>query len=186
MFLHCVTSLLATLFFNSNVCQSRKSVAQVWTGETWESHGLETYKPPASPPYAAAQSSTSPAVPPINLSDCARGAFEGGTSYPRLAQAILTCHYACTQGTGVRDSDDERGLELLEQVDNFRQIPCIAMHGRNDLVCPISTAYDLHQAWPEMELQVVPGAGHSQYDPRITHSLVTATSRMAGLAAVST
>ena len=122
-------------------------------------------------------------MPAINLSDRALECFEGGASHTRLAQAILTCHYACTQGTGCRDSAGERGLELLEKVEKFRHIPCIAIHGRNDIVCPINTAYDLHQAWPEMELQVVPGAGHSQYDPRITHSLVKATSRMAGLAA---
>ena len=159
-------------------------VVQVWTGEGWEAQELATYRPSTWPPHAAASISDPPApVPPINLADCALRSFEGGPSHARLAQAILTCHYACTQGTGRRDSEGANGLQLLEKVDRFRHIPCIAVHGRNDIVCPISTAYDLHQAWPEMELQVVPGDGHSQYDPRISHSLVMATYRMAGLAA---
>jgi len=42
-------------------------------------------------------------------------------------------------------------------------------------VCPPSTAYALHRAWPEMELRLVANAGHSMYDPAITHELVAAT-----------
>jgi pimeloyl-ACP methyl ester carboxylesterase len=160
-------------------------VVQVWTGDTWEVHGLGAYIPYASPPYVPVENNSGAAeVAPIDFSDSAFSAFEGGAEYScfsRLTQAILTCHYASTYGTGRRNTDNESGLGLLEKVERCRHIPCIAIHGRNDIVCPISTAYDLHQAWPEMELQVVPGAGHSQYEPRITHSLVTATYRMARL-----
>jgi proline iminopeptidase len=48
-------------------------------------------------------------------------------------------------------------------------------------VCPPSTAFDLHKVWPEMELRLVAGSGHSMYDPGITHELVLATARMKGL-----
>lgn len=160
---------------------------QVWSGDSWEARDLGAYNPSGSPPYVAAKHQRfGTGVPPVDRADCALGSFVGGTSFAphsRLTQAILTCHYAYTQGTGIKaqDPDDDRGLELLDKVQRFRHIPCIAIHGRNDIVCPISTAYDLHQAWPEMELQVVPGAGHSQYDPRIAHCLVTATYRMASL-----
>jgi len=34
---------------------------------------------------------------------------------------------------------------------------------------------DLHDAWPEMKLRLVAGAGHSMYDPEITSELVKAT-----------
>lgn len=40
---------------------------------------------------------------------------------------------------------------------------------------PPGTAFELHEAWPEMELVLVAGAGHSMYDPPITHHLVEAT-----------
>lgn len=63
----------------------------------------------------------------------------------------------------------------------IQHIPCIAVQGRLDLVCPVKTAYDLHCAWPQMELRVVPGAGHSMYDPAITHELLEATDRMRAL-----
>jgi hypothetical protein len=41
-------------------------------------------------------------------------------------------------------------------VERIRHIPCIAVQGRLDFVTPVRTAYDLHRAWPEMELRVVP------------------------------
>lgn len=34
------------------------------------------------------------------------------------------------------------------------------------------------QAWPELRLRLVGGAGHSQYDPAITHELLEATDAM--------
>ena len=63
-------------------------------------------------------------------------------------------------------------------MDAIRHIPCIAVQGRLDFVCPIKTAFDLHCEWPEMEVRVVPGAGHSMYDPAIAHELLEATDRM--------
>ena len=41
-------------------------------------------------------------------------------------------------------------------VERIRHIPCIAVQGRLDFVTPVRTAYDLHRAWSEMELRVVP------------------------------
>lgn len=35
------------------------------------------------------------------------------------------------------------------------------VQGRLDIVCPPKTAYDLHMAWPESELHMIPAAGHS-------------------------
>jgi pimeloyl-ACP methyl ester carboxylesterase len=88
-------------------------------------------------------------------------------------QALLTSHYSM------------HGAFLLEEPllahmhhINGRQFPCIAVQGQQDLICPPGTAFDLHQAWPDMELRLVPGAGHSMYDPAITHELVCATDRM--------
>lgn len=65
----------------------------------------------------------------------------------------------------------------------IRDIPCIGVHGRLDFVCPVQTAYELSAAWPEMELRVIPGAGHSMYDSGIIHQLVEATDRMKSLQA---
>lgn len=49
------------------------------------------------------------------------------------------------------------------------------MQGGNDIICPPSTAYELHEAWPEMELRVVPAGGHSHYDSGLMAELLRAT-----------
>lgn len=69
-------------------------------------------------------------------------------------------------------------LVAVQGISQIKQIPCIAVQGRLDYVCPVVTAYDLHCAWPEMELRVVPGAGHSMYDDAIKHELLDATDRL--------
>ncbi len=64
---------------------------------------------------------------------------------------------------------------LLENVEKMRQIPCVIVHGRYDVVCPVKNAWDLHKAWPEAQLHIVPDAGHSAWEPGILDKLVQAT-----------
>ena len=63
---------------------------------------------------------------------------------------------------------------LLDNIDRIRHIPAAIVQGRYDVVCPIATAEDLHQAWPEAEYTVVPDAGHSAMEPGIRRALVAA------------
>ena len=87
------------------------------------------------------------------------------------AQCLLEAHYSIHAAFLQQQP-------LSEHIDRVRHIPCIAVQGQWDLVCPPTTAVELGQAWPEMELRLVPRAGHSMYDPAITHELVTAADRM--------
>lgn len=66
---------------------------------------------------------------------------------------------------------------LLENLDRIRDIPSVIVQGRYDVVCPIITAYELHQAWPEADYIVVPDAGHSAMEPGIRKALIAATER---------
>jgi pimeloyl-ACP methyl ester carboxylesterase len=152
---------------------------QVWRGTDWTSYPLHSFAPvgpPSGIPFSSKQQE--PALPATLRSPDPHHThsqqFSGGKSFRPTAQAILTCHYSLTNGTGVPGDD----LKLLDKTDLFRSIPAIAIHGRQDIVCPIQAAYDLHQAWPEMELQVLPGSGHSMYESSITHAIVNATDRM--------
>jgi hypothetical protein len=90
------------------------------------------------------------------------------------AQALLECHYS-VHGAFLLEQP------LLDHVQRIQHIPCIAVQGQMDFVCPPTTAVELSSAWPEMELRLVPGAGHSMYDPAILHELVCATDRMRAL-----
>lgn len=68
--------------------------------------------------------------------------------------------------------------QLLDNVDRIRHIPGVIVHGRYDMLCPVQTAYELHQRWPEARLIVVPDAGHSAMEPTLRAELIMAGERM--------
>ena len=86
-----------------------------------------------------------------------------------LAFARIECHYFVNKGFFERDD------ELLANVAKIRKIPAKIIQGRYDVVCPMTSAWALHKAWPEAELIVVPDSGHSAFEPGITKALVAAT-----------
>ena len=67
---------------------------------------------------------------------------------------------------------------LLKGIDRIRDIPGVIIQGRYDMVCPITTANALHEAWPEAEYVVVPDAGHSAMEPGIRAALIRASERL--------
>jgi len=69
------------------------------------------------------------------------------------------------------------GNSLLDGIGKLRHIPAVIVQGRYDAVCPIVSADDLHHAWPEAEYVIVPGAGHSAWEPGISAGLVKATEK---------
>lgn len=92
--------------------------------------------------------------------------------------------------------------ELLkpENIAKIRQIPAIIVQGRFDMVCPITTAYELSKAWPEAKFVrrssrylflrladarvsqvVIPDAGHSAIEAGTEKALVEATEEFAKL-----
>ena len=85
-----------------------------------------------------------------------------------LALARIEAHYFTHEVIAPEDS-------LLNKIDKFRHIPSIIIQGRYDVICPIKTAYKLHQEWPEAEYVVVPDAGHSALDPALRSQLIQAT-----------
>lgn len=65
--------------------------------------------------------------------------------------------------------------QLLEHVDAIAHLPAVIVQGRYDAVCPPTTAWALHRAWPSARLHLVADAGHAAGEPGITHHLVEAT-----------
>ncbi|WP_119167129.1 prolyl aminopeptidase [Algihabitans albus] len=66
---------------------------------------------------------------------------------------------------------------LLERASLLRDLPGAIVQGRYDTVCPPTTAYDLHRAWPAASFRIIPDAGHSAMEPGIRRALVEATER---------
>lgn len=64
---------------------------------------------------------------------------------------------------------------LLRRAGRLREIPAVIVQGRYDVICPIRTAWELAQAWPEARFIVVPNGGHSAMEPGIRSALLEAT-----------
>lgn len=85
------------------------------------------------------------------------------------AFARIECHYFINRG--FFDHDDQ----LLKHCDRITHIPTVIVQGRYDVVCPMTSAWDLHKALPNAELIVVPDAGHSMMETGILSALIDAT-----------
>jgi len=94
-----------------------------------------------------------------------------GTDEFAEAFARIECHYFIN-GIWMRHDN-----QILEDVHRIRHLPCEIIHGRYDVVCPVQNARDLHRAWPESRLHIVPDAGHSAKEPGILAKLIAATER---------
>jgi proline iminopeptidase len=64
---------------------------------------------------------------------------------------------------------------LLQNIDLIRNIPGVIVHGRYDVVCPIKNAWELKKAWPEVQLHIIPDAGHAAGELGTQSKLVEAT-----------
>ena len=65
--------------------------------------------------------------------------------------------------------------QLLGGVNKISHLPATIVQGRYDVICPISTAQKLAQAWPGAILDVVADGGHSAMEPGIRRRLTRAT-----------
>ncbi|MDV3258559.1 MAG: alpha/beta hydrolase, partial [Sphingomonas sp.] len=69
--------------------------------------------------------------------------------------------------------------QLLKGAERLRGIPGVIVQGRHDCCTPPRAAWELKQAWPEVELNIVPDGGHLYSEPGILDGLVRATDRFA-------
>ncbi len=95
------------------------------------------------------------------------GAFEDPTHALQFAR--IECHYF-TNSAFFKTKN-----WLLENVEKIRKIPGCIVQGRYDVVCPVKSAWDLNQAWPESQLYIMPDAGHSALEPSNRSKLIELT-----------
>ncbi len=91
------------------------------------------------------------------------------------AFARIECHYFINRGFFTRDD------QLLHHVGKIRKIPGVIVQGRYDVVCPMTSAWALHRAWPEAELIVVADAGHAASEKGILSALIEQADAFASL-----
>ncbi len=90
-----------------------------------------------------------------------------------LAFARIECHYFYNGGFFERDD------QIIANLEKIRHIPAVIVQGRYDAVTPIKTAWEVHRAWPEAQLNIVKDAGHAASEPGIIDALIRATKKFA-------
>lgn len=88
-----------------------------------------------------------------------------------ISRAAIECHYFLNE----LFTPDDR---ILQNAGRLRGIPATIIQGRYDIICPFTSAYELHQVWPEAEFIAVPDSGHASNDPAMRSALIAATERL--------
>mgnify|MGYP001587449145 CR=1 FL=1 len=85
-----------------------------------------------------------------------------------LARAKVQLHY-------INNNCFVDGEDILEKSKILKDKPITIIQGRYDMVCPLKTAYELHQAIPHSKLIIVPDAGHSASEAGTLSALLDTT-----------
>ena len=64
--------------------------------------------------------------------------------------------------------------EILDNINNIKNLPIYIIQGRHDTICPPFTAYKLNNALPNSNLIMIDNAGHSAFETGIKKALITA------------
>lgn len=127
----------------------------------------ETVRKAAARAWGAWESAIVSLVPDVQFVAEHEQAYEDGL-------ALLECHYM------VNDAWLRSDTELLDGLSKIRHIPAVAVFGRYDVITPVQIGWDMRQRWPELELVVVPDAGHAFTETGVARAMVQASDRFAG------
>lgn len=94
-----------------------------------------------------------------------------GDPHTALSLARIECHY-------FKNNSFLSQNQLLNNMSLLADIPGVIVQGRYDVICPLESAWELHQAWPGSILRIIPDAGHSATEAGILSELVNATDEM--------
>lgn len=121
----------------------------------------------AAKAWSVWEATTSKLIPDPELQEkCGEDIF--ATAFARIE-----CHYFVNKG--FLETEDQ----LLRRCDRIQHLPIVIVQGRYDVVCPVISAWELHQQLPQSELRIIPDAGHSITEPGIRSALLEATDRFA-------
>ena len=123
----------------------------------------ETVRKQAARAWSIWEGSTSKLIPDQNVKDT-----YGDDKFAE-AFARIECHYFTNKG--FFESEDQ----IIDNADIIRHIPAVMVQGRYDVVCPMESAWELSEAWPEAKLHIIADAGHSVFEVGNSAKLVEAT-----------
>ncbi|GAB2739707.1 prolyl aminopeptidase [Kitasatospora kifunensis] len=89
----------------------------------------------------------------------------------RMQFARLVTHYFSHDAWLTED-------QILDDVHRLAGIPGVIIHGRVDTGNPVDMPWALAQGWPEADLRIMPGVGHTGHPPTL-ENILAATERFA-------
>ena len=95
-----------------------------------------------------------------------------GNEQVALSLARIECHYF------MHDSFLSPN-QIVKNAYKLEEIPGYIVHGRYDVVCPMTQAFELHQSWKQANFYIAPNSGHSATEPEIVNALIRATDELA-------
>ncbi|MCK5872892.1 MAG: prolyl aminopeptidase [Methylococcales bacterium] len=93
-----------------------------------------------------------------------------------LKQVRMELHYA------IHNYFIDEG-QVLDNCEALTELPCIIIHGRHDLMCPVEGAMSLHNVLPSAQYFVLPHSGHVAKGEEMIDALVSSTNTMAEILA---
>jgi proline iminopeptidase len=99
------------------------------------------------------------------------GQYSAQPDEAKLAFARICTHYFAHNAW----LDDD---QLLRNAGRLSGIPGVLIHGRLDLSGPLLTAWELAQAWPDAELNIIEDSGHTG-SPAMRTAIEEAVARFA-------
>jgi len=96
---------------------------------------------------------------------------------PRVSEAFarIECHYFLNRGFFKSDE------WILENVFGIRDIPTVIIQGRYDIVCPMTSAWELKKKLPKADFHIIQNAGHSMTEEGIASKLIEYTDKYSNL-----
>tara|TARA_B100001029_G_C15013131_1_gene425520 strand:+ start:69 stop:1007 length:939 start_codon:yes stop_codon:yes gene_type:complete len=88
------------------------------------------------------------------------------------AFARIECHYFINKG--FFENEDW----ILNNVNKISNKPIEIVQGRYDVVCPMTSAWDLHQKLPDAGFHIIQDAGHSMLENGIQKKLIEITDKI--------
>lgn len=68
---------------------------------------------------------------------------------------------------------------ILNNMDKIQHIPGYIIHGRYNIVSPLSNAWELHRHWPVAQMYTIRDAGHAIREPGLVDAIVLASKAIA-------
>ncbi len=86
-----------------------------------------------------------------------------------IALARTECHFV------VNEFFMPSGNYILDNISKIANVPCEIVQGRYDIVCPVRSAWDLHKALPNSNLEIVQDGAHSVSEGGMMSAMIAAT-----------